>query len=182
MSGRTSVEFNTHRELATHDHPLHPTSPSELHPLNRRHSHLRASVYGEAWSGPTDQLDRAQVLHDHRVHPRPARGLGDAGKRHQLVVKYQHVQHQIALHPPLVEERHDIRQRVHVKVLRARSGVEVRDTKVDGVRPVLRGRTQLLPSARGGEHLGLRQGPGRWWCCCCSCIAGVVFVEQRVLP
>jgi hypothetical protein len=125
-------------------------APGKGNALGRGEGHLGGGMNLHLRTDFPGQADQAQILNDDGVHL----GFCDPAKESfgfgQFGWKDQYVEREVSATSTGMEVTHDKRKIGLSEVLGPETGIECRETKIDGVGPCGHGRLETLPIACGG--------------------------------
>ena len=134
-------------------HPLTAVRGNLTGPAGGKDAHLGAGVKGQVGKRPPEQVKKAPVLDQHRVHPQPGGGPGGFQSLGQLPVRQEDVQGEKDPDPPDMAPGHRLGKLLLGKVLSPPAGVEGPPAQVYGPGAALRGGPQGLRRSGGGQQL-----------------------------
>ena len=139
--------------LPGQDHPLTAVPGDLAGAAGGKKAHLGAGVEGQVRQGLPEQVKKAPVLDQHRVHPQPGGGAGGFQGLGQLPVREEDVQGEEDPRSPDMAPGQGLGELLLREVPGPPAGVEGPPAQIDGVRAVLHGGPQRLRGAGGGQQL-----------------------------
>jgi len=144
------------RALPREDHEVTSQLPGEFHASRARNGHLRRDVYRKISRKLTNKTAYPHILHNRRVHS----GCDNCSKillrfRH-FVLENERGERYISLYAPTVQKFHQLGQIRFCEIMRAHSGVEFVEAKINGIGAVLYCCLCAFPISRRCEQFGDR--------------------------
>ena len=138
-------------QLSGEDHTLHAQVGAPQYAVQGMDGHLGGGVDLQVRGGLLEHPQYAQVLNQHRVHTHLTGLDGQLCRGGELPVREQGIEGQINFCTPKMAVRNRRRRLFLGKIFGAAAGVEVPESQIDGVRPVLHGGGYRLRRPGGGE-------------------------------
>ena len=147
------------RQFAGQDDSLDAEAADKLDAARFGERHLRRAVDRQLGSQPMHEPRQPQILHDHGIGPRRRNHRDKPRHLGQFVGEDQRVERDVAAHIAPMQIIHHLRQFVGRKIRRPMPGIEIRQPKINRIRPAGHRGAQRLPIARRSQQLGLRAYP-----------------------
>ena len=138
--------------LPGQDYPLAAVPGDFAGAAGGEKAHLGAGVEGQVRQGLSEQVKKAPVLDQHRIHPQPGGGAGGFQGLGQLPVRQENVQGEKDPHAPDMAVRHSLGELLLREVPGPPAGVEGPPAQVHGSCAVGCGGLQGLRGPGGGQQ------------------------------
>ena len=119
---------------------------------------MRRTMNREVRRQLANQLDQAQILHNHRVHTAINTRLDQFLRITQLILKDENIKGQEPLHPIAMQKSHNFRQLIHPKIVCSGAGIKLLHPKKYRIRSIRHGGPHAVPITGRCQQLYILSG------------------------